>query len=85
MSSRRTTNLLVPGTRCCCRGCRFPMTDKTCALASLLTNGFYFNAIALAGTFFVAANHVAQAGWPVGMNGGVQWMEWNDQKSGYST
>ncbi|HRI40103.1 MAG: quinol:cytochrome C oxidoreductase [Bacteroidia bacterium] len=43
------------------------MTDKTRAWASLLTNGFYFNAIALAGTFFVAVNYVAQAGWAVGI------------------
>lgn len=41
------------------------MTDKTRAWAVLLHNNFYFTAIALSGTFFVAVNHVAQAGWSV--------------------
>lgn len=43
------------------------MTDKTRAWAVLLQNNFYFTAIALCGTFFVAVNYVAQAGWSVGI------------------
>ncbi len=34
--------------------------------AALLINNFYFTAIALCGTFFVAVNYIAQAGWAVG-------------------
>lgn len=41
------------------------MTDKTRAWAVLLQNNFYFTAMALCGTFFVAVNYVAQAGWAV--------------------
>ena len=43
------------------------MTDKTRAWAVLLQNNFYFTAIALAGTFFIAFNYAAQAGWAVGI------------------
>ncbi len=41
------------------------MTDKTRAWAVLLQNNFYFMAISLCGTFFMAFNYVAQAGWSV--------------------
>jgi hypothetical protein len=41
------------------------LTDKTRVWAVLLQNNFYFTAISLAGTFFVAFNYVAQAGWSV--------------------
>ena len=41
------------------------MTDPTRAWASLLQNNFYFTAIALSGTFFIAFNYVAQSGWSV--------------------
>ncbi len=41
------------------------MTDKTRAWAVLLQNNFYFTAIALAGTFFIAFNYAAQSGWSV--------------------
>ncbi|MEO8086142.1 MAG: quinol:cytochrome C oxidoreductase [Bacteroidota bacterium] len=41
------------------------MTDKTRAWAVLLHNDFYFTAIALCGTFFIAFNYAAQAGWAV--------------------
>ena len=43
------------------------MTDQTRAWAVLLQNNFYFTAIALAGTFFVAVQYVAQAGWATGI------------------
>ena len=43
------------------------MTDKTRTWAVLLQNNFYFTAMALAGTFFVAFNYAAQAGWAVGI------------------
>ncbi len=43
------------------------MTDKTRTWAALLQNNFYFTAMALAGTFFVAFQYVAQAGWAVGI------------------
>lgn len=43
------------------------MTDKTRTWAALLQNDFYFTAMALAGTFFVAFQYVAQAGWAVGI------------------
>ena len=43
------------------------MTDHTRAWAVLLQNNFYFTAIALCGTFFMAVNYVAQAGWAVGI------------------
>ena len=43
------------------------IADPTRAWASLLINNFYFNAIALAGTFFVAVNTIAQTGWSVGL------------------
>jgi hypothetical protein len=41
------------------------MTDKTRTWAVLLQNNFYFMAISLCGTFFMAFNYVAQAGWSV--------------------
>jgi hypothetical protein len=41
------------------------MSDPTRTWASLLINNFYFNAIALAGTFFVAVQLIAQSGWSV--------------------
>jgi hypothetical protein len=41
------------------------MTDPTRAWAVLLQNNFYFTAMALAGTFFVAVQYVAQAGWAI--------------------
>src|SRR4051812_43607144 len=43
------------------------MTDVTRTWATLLHNNFYFTAMALCGTFFVAVNYVAQAGWAVGI------------------
>jgi len=43
------------------------MTDPVRAWASLLHNNFYFTAMALCGTFFVAVNYVAQTGWTVGI------------------
>ncbi len=43
------------------------MTDHTRAWASLLQSNFYFTAIALAGTFFVAVQYIAQAGWATGI------------------
>lgn len=43
------------------------MTDKTRTWTALLHNNFYFTAMALAGTFFVAVQYVAQAGWAVGI------------------
>ncbi len=43
------------------------MTDKTRTWAVLLQNDFYFTAIALAGTFFIAFNYAAQSGWTVGI------------------
>ncbi|HRH67599.1 MAG TPA: quinol:cytochrome C oxidoreductase [Bacteroidia bacterium] len=43
------------------------MSDKTRTWAALLQNDFYFTAMALAGTFFVAFQYVAQAGWAVGI------------------
>lgn len=43
------------------------LTDKSRTWASLLTNDFYFTAISLCGTFFVALQYVAQAGWAVGI------------------
>jgi hypothetical protein len=43
------------------------MTDHTRVWASLLVNNFYFMAISLAGTFFIAFNYAAQAGWSVGV------------------
>jgi len=36
------------------------------AWANLLLNGFFFMAVALAGTFFIAANTVGEAGWYTG-------------------
>jgi hypothetical protein len=41
------------------------MTDKTRAWAVLLQNNFYFTAISLCGTFFMAFNYAAHAGWSV--------------------
>ena len=41
------------------------MSDPPRTWASLLINNFYFNAIALAGTFFVAVQLIAQSGWSV--------------------
>ncbi len=35
--------------------------------ANLLLNGFFFMAIALAGTFFIAVNYVGEAGWHSGL------------------
>ena len=43
------------------------MTDKTRAWAVLLQNNFYFTAMSLSGTFFIAFNYAAQAGWSVGV------------------
>ncbi|REK03466.1 MAG: quinol:cytochrome C oxidoreductase [Bacteroidetes bacterium] len=43
------------------------MTDHYRAWATLLHNNFYFTAIALCGTFFVAVQYVAQAGWATGI------------------
>ena len=43
------------------------MSDKTRTWAALLQNNFYFTAMALGGTFFVAFQYVAQAGWAVGI------------------
>ena len=43
------------------------MTDTTRAWAVLLQNNFYFTAMALCGTFFVAVQYVAQAGWATGI------------------
>ncbi len=43
------------------------MTDPTRAWAVLLQNNFYFTAIGLCGTFFVAFQYVAQAGWATGI------------------
>ncbi|MFM9026401.1 MAG: hypothetical protein ACKOQ6_00170, partial [Bacteroidota bacterium] len=43
------------------------MTDPHRAWASLLINNFYFNAIALAGIFFVAVQMIAQSGWSAGL------------------
>src|SRR3954467_7651841 len=41
------------------------MNDKTRAWAVLLQNDFYFTAMSLAATFFLAFNYAAQAGWAV--------------------
>lgn len=41
------------------------MTHPHRMWANLLVDNFFFMAIALAGTFFVAVNYVAQAGWAV--------------------
>ena len=41
------------------------MSDKTRTWAVLLQNNFYFTAMSLCGTFFMAFNYVAQAGWSV--------------------
>jgi len=41
------------------------MSDPTRAWAVLLQNNFYFTAMALAGTFFIAFNYAAQSGWSV--------------------
>lgn len=43
------------------------MSDPTRAWAALLHNNFYFTAMALAATFFVAVQYVAQAGWAVSL------------------
>ena len=43
------------------------MTDPVRAWAVLLHNDFYFTAMALGATFFIAFNYVAQAGWAVGI------------------
>lgn len=43
------------------------MSDPHRAWASLLINNFYFNAIALAGIFFVAVQMIAQSGWSAGL------------------
>jgi len=40
-------------------------TDPTRAWAALLHNNFYFMSIALASTFWVAVQYVAQAGWAI--------------------
>jgi hypothetical protein len=42
-------------------------TNSDRAWASLLHNNFYFMAISLCGTFFMAVNYIAQAGWSVGI------------------
>ena len=41
-------------------------TNNAHTWPALLVNNFYFLAIALCGTFFVAVNYIAQAGWAVG-------------------
>jgi len=41
-------------------------SDPTRAWAALLHNNFYFMGLALAATFFVAVQYVAQAGWAIG-------------------
>jgi hypothetical protein len=41
------------------------MTDKTRTWATLLHNNFYFTAMGLCGTFFMAINYAAQSGWSV--------------------
>ena len=41
------------------------LTDKTRAWAVLLQNNFYFTAMSLGATFFVAFNYAAQSGWSV--------------------
>ncbi len=43
------------------------LSDPTRTWATLLHNNFYFTAIALCGTFFVAVQYIAQAGWAVGI------------------
>src|SRR3954462_11420090 len=43
------------------------MTDVTRTWATLLHNNFYFTAMALCGTFFVAVQYIAQAGWAIGL------------------
>jgi len=43
------------------------MSDHTRTWTTLLHNNFYFTAMALCGTFFVALQYVAQAGWAVGI------------------
>jgi hypothetical protein len=40
-------------------------TDRTRAWAVLLQNNFYFTAMALGSTFFIAFNYAAQSGWSV--------------------
>lgn len=41
------------------------ISDAERTWANLLVNNFFFLAIALAGTFFLAIQYVSQAGWPV--------------------
>src|SRR4051812_29515806 len=41
------------------------MNDKTRVWAVLLQNNFYFTAMALGSTFFIAFNYAAQSGWSV--------------------
>ena len=41
------------------------LTDKTRAWAVLLQNNFYFTAMSLGATFFIAFNYAAQSGWSV--------------------
>src|SRR5688500_17457343 len=43
------------------------MDDSTRAWAVLLHNNFYFTAMALCGTFFIAFNYAAQSVWSVGV------------------
>ncbi len=43
------------------------MSDQTRTWSTLLHNNFYFTAMALCGTFFVAIQYIAQAGWAVGI------------------
>ena len=43
------------------------LSDPTRTWSTLLHNNFYFTAIALCGTFFVALQYVAQAGWAIGL------------------
>ncbi len=43
------------------------LTNPHRTWASLLVNNFYFMALSLAGTFFVAVSYVMQAGWSVGL------------------
>lgn len=43
------------------------ITHQDRAWSNLLLNGFFFMAIALAGTFFIAVSYVSEAGWSSGL------------------
>src|SRR4051812_31038112 len=45
----------------------FTSGQSTRTWATLLHNNFYFTAMALCGTFFVAVQYIAQAGWAIGL------------------